>query len=186
MITFYYTASENGARQLKSHLSIGGYKSSSIVPNDVFGNMFSDISMYTVRMGLTKNYIAFIIHNDSSSSVTPDIWVEKEENCYSNIKVSPVDLATDPDGALFMERVIHNAAKPVYAEFVSIDTEANKISLGTIPAGGFIGLWVERELDLDKIKEDQNKIYEKDPNDPYRFVQIELEKQDSIEFHVEY
>lgn len=186
MITFYYTASENGAKQLKSHLSIGGYKSSSIVPNDVFGNMFSDISMYTVRMGLTKNYIAFIIHNDSESSVTPYIWVVKSEDCYSNINVSPVELAADSEGALFMERVIHNAAKPIYAEFVSADNEVNKISLGEIPAGGFIGLWIERELDMDKIKEDQNNIYKKDPNDPYRFVQIELSKQDSIEFHVEY
>ena len=182
----YYTASQAEERQAKLSLSIGGYKSAVPVSNDVFGNMFSDITMYTVRMGILKSFLALVLKNETAASVDANIWVVVPSDCYSKYKLSTVDMAIDSDGNPFMERVSHNGARPLYAEFESADGELNKLNIGTIAAGECVGLWVERELDLDIIKDDQNKIYEKDSTNPYRYVELELAKSDSIEFHIEF
>ena len=182
----YYTASQPEERQAKLSLSIGGYKSAVPVSNDVFGNMFSDITMYTVKMGVLKSFLGLVLKNETAAVLNLDIWVVVPANCYSKYKLSAVDMATDSDGNPFMERVSHNGARPLYAEFVSADGEPNKLNIGAIAAGECVGLWIERELDLDIIKDDQNKIYEKDNTNPYRYVELELAKSDSIEFHIEF
>lgn len=182
----YYTASQPEDRQSKLSLSIGGFKSSVPVSSDVFENMFSDITMYTVKMGILKSFLGLVLKNETTAAVNPNIWVVVPDNCYSKYKLSAVDMATDSDGNPFMERVSHNGARPLYAEFVSADGEANKLNIGLIEVGECVGLWIERELDLGVIKADQNEIYEKDPTNPYRYVELELAKSDSIEFHIEF
>lgn len=180
---FYYTvASQPEDRQAKPNLSLGGYKSSSQLPNGVFGAMFQDISMYTVKTNNQNKYIGLVLVNDTGQAAKDvELWFGYPTGCLSKMKFAAVDLATDTDGNLYMERIPHNSSKPLYAEWSEADGEVNRVNIGDIPIDGVIGIWFERELLLDTIKEQQNAIYEVNPNDPYRYNEVELPKEDSIE-----
>jgi len=176
----YYTSSTLNTPQTKPSLSLGGYKAVSPIPNDQFGNLFGDISMYTVKNAVDQHYIGLILVNEKAAASSVYLWFEHPEGAYSKMRVAAVDLLVDPEGNQYMEQIPAYTSKPLYAEFHEANGEANKVDLGPIPAGGAIALWINRELNLEVIKEEQGKIFEPNPLQTYIFQEIELAKEDSI------
>lgn len=176
----YYTSSTAEAPQTKPTLSLGGYRAASPIPNDQFGNLFGDISMYTVKNAIEQHYIGLILVNERATTEHVYLWFEHPEGAYSKLRVAAVDLLTDADGNKYMERVPAYTSKPLYAEFHEADGEANKVDLGSLAAGESLAIWINRELDITAIKEDQDKIYEVDPLKPHIYKEVELPKFDSI------
>jgi len=181
MKLYYTVASQPEDIQPKPSLSLGGFKSSSLVPNSVIGNLFSDISMYSVKNNNANNYIALILVNDGAKAVTDIlIWFIYTSGCVSVMKLDAVDLATDTDGNKYMEHVPNFTSKPLYATFAAAAEVANAINIGNLAINGSLGLWIERSLDLATLRTQQNAIYTPDAVDTYRYVEVVLPKEDSI------
>lgn len=181
MRLYYTVASQQDDPQAKPNLSLGGYKSLTPVPNSILGNLFGDISMYSVKNASGDQFIGLMLVNDGVEARQVQIWFKYPTNCASVFKLAAVSLATDTDGQQYMEHISNYSSKPLYAEFEEADGEVNRVNVGDIPAGGMIGLWVSRTLNLECLKVQQNAIYTPDPADPYRFNEIVLPKEDLIE-----
>lgn len=186
MKLYYTVASQQDVAQPKPNLSLGGYKSSTVVPNSVLGNMFADISMYTVKNYTSPSYIGLILVNDSATEKAIDVnlWFKHLDDCITTFKVAAVDLTTDAEGEKYMEHIPNFNSKPLYATFSEADGEVNRVSIGDILAGGMVGLWFERTIDIATAKTQQNAIYEVDPADPYRYLPVELSKEDQVDIGI--
>lgn len=181
MRLYYTVASEPEAVQTKPSISLGGFKSSSPVPNSNFGSLFGDISMYTVKNANGNKYIGLVLKNDTTNAVKDILlWFVFPTKCYSKFRLAAVDMVADSEGSLLMEHIPDNTSKPLYATFVEADGVGHEANIGDLAAGEILGIWFERELLLDVIKEDQNAIFEKTPSDPYLYQEIELGKEDNI------
>jgi len=149
----YYTGSvEYNTQQLDKDLSIGGYKSSSLVPNDIVGNLFGSVSMYSLDKNLRETR-AIIIHNDSATDkLNLYLWFEKLLQSVGRYEVAAVALTPDSDGEVSMESIGSIRATPYSGVFVEADGKANKqLILPNFEAGSYIGIWLRRVLtDSDK------------------------------------
>lgn len=177
---FYYTTSADpNTSQPKPSLSLGGFKSSSGTLNDEFGNLFDEITPYT----LTKNkneYIALMLVNELGADKTNlQLWFEFPEDSYSKYQVAGVIPATDGDGNLYIERLETKTSKPFYAEFEDAE-ETGKYNLGDLVSNGQLGIWIKRELLMEFIETDTCDVYEEDPNDTRRYITKEKNQEDSI------
>lgn len=185
MRLYYTVASQPEVTQNKPSISLGGYKSSSPLPNSVVGNIFSDISMYTVKNANTNKYIGLVLKNESTKdAVNVEICFIYPTGAVSKFRIAAVDMALDAEDQYYMEHIIDNSSKPLYAEFLEADGEANKVNIGDLAIGEVVGIWLERELLLDTIKTQQNEIYRKTTTDEYRYEEIELPKEDNVGFQI--
>jgi hypothetical protein len=186
----YYTVSSGSeAVQAKPHLSLGGYKSSSLLPNSQLGNMFPEITPTTIVNFNQNQYIGLVLKNDTGHSVTSiTIYFTFPTGCYSIFRIAAVDMVLDSNGDLQMEHVDNQFSKPLNATFYEASGVGNAVNLGDLADGEQLGLWVERELLLDVITEQQSAIYVADPNPIYpgRFIPVVLPKSDDIGISIFY
>lgn len=181
---FYYTTTgEPNSDQSKPYLSLGGFRSGSLVPNDSFSNLFGELSTKVVTDDLPE-YIGLMLHNDTGSDVTGvKLWFVIPENSYSIYRVAGVIPTTNGDGDKYIEEIPSKNSKPMYATFQSAGV-GSELDIGDITADDVVGVWIQRELLQDFIKSDSEQCYEEDPSDPRRYISKELERSDSIEVNV--
>lgn len=149
----YYTGALTYlGEQLKSELSLGGFVSSSLVPNGKLEAIFPEISLYTidkndieVRAIVLKNESTFVVNNIR-------LWFVYPTNSYSKLEVSAVNLSQDSNGGYYMEKVLDTHSLPYYAEFYEADGEVGAVSLGSLGAGSSLGLWLKRSLNKESIE----------------------------------
>lgn len=181
MKLYYTVGSAPEDVQTNPILSLGCYKSSSQVQNGTFNGLFGDISMYSIKNYGGAKYIALVLKNTLATAVENiDIWFEYPTGCACVLQVAAVDMAVDGDGNYYMEHVPTQGSKPLYAEFEEADGEVNRINIGDLLVGGVLGIWIERDLSLEDIKNEQNAIYSVDINNPYYYNAVELTKQEEI------
>jgi len=181
MKLYYTAASQPEALQPKPMLSLGGFKSSSPVPNSVMGNLFGDVSMYTVKNNNANAYIGLVLVNDGTEDAFGvNVWFDHPDESASTFSVAAADMGTDSEGNKFMEHVPSLNSKPLYAEFAEADGEINRVNIGDLPVGGQVGVWIKRSLNIDALKAQQNSIYKQDPLDPYKFLEVKLPKEDTV------
>lgn len=145
MRLFYTISSQENLPQKDPLLSLGGFRSSSMVPNDAFNAIFSDISEYSVQKGLPE-YIGLILQNTFSSSVENiSLWIPEVKGRYCKFKLAVVELS--PSGE--METISTVNSKPLQAEFYEC-SEDDKFHLQEVilEPGEGIGLWIERTFDM--------------------------------------
>lgn len=138
MIKLYYTTVKGVDEiNIRPDLSLGGYRSSTVVPNSVVNNLFSDISIYgAIRE--QDEFIGVIAKNESANDIeNVKFWFDFPENCQKNIKIAAVDL----DSTGWMEHIEHPYQTPYYSDFYEANGEENAVDLGNILAGETIGLW---------------------------------------------
>lgn len=188
MLQLYYTSvTGEDVPQMNYYNSLGGYKSSDVVKNDDFDNMFGEISIYTVNNNNRNQYIGLVLKNNYGETKTNiKLWFERPENCYSKLYIAAVDMVQDEDGNYFMENIKDLHSSPVAAEFYEAETESTAVDLGSMSAGESLGLWVKRDILVDLINTDTSDIVEQDPNDQYRVVKKELGKEDMIELKLSF
>jgi len=145
MELFYTVTSQEGAAQSKPELSLGGFCSSSKVPNDVLGNLFSEVSAYSLQ-NPKKEYIGIILKNTLGSISSLGFWMNVPEGSLCKFRMSVVELTGDGQ----MEMVPSVNSKPLYAEFYET-SEQDPIELQfetPFEVGSMLGIWVERSIDV--------------------------------------
>lgn len=187
MYLYYTSINGKESQQLNPTLSLGGFKSSSRVDNNKFGNLFGDISNVTISNYNQNQYIALILKNETGANKTNiNVWFGYPEKCYSKFLIAAVDMVADASGILQMEYVNNKESKPLFATFYEADGEANSVNIGNLDDGDQVGIWIERELLIDFIKQDQSNIWEDDPAQPGRVKEIVLGKSDDIKLNIKW
>lgn len=184
----YYTTSQGSeSSQDKPSLSLGGYKSSTPIPNSKFGNLFGEISQLTISQYNQNSYIGLILKNELAGAANNvKLWFDYPTNCYSKFKVAFVQLSTDSDGQLYMERISDKYSKPLMlsSDFVEANGEINKVNVSNFLVGSQIGVWIERELLIDVIKADNSVCYELIPGSTDRYQAKDLGNEDDIKLNL--
>ena len=175
---FYYTTSEGeGFEQKKNILSIGGYKSSTLVPNNYFNNLFGDITPYTIDKD-QEEYIAMMLVNETGANKTNlQLHFEFPEDSYSKYEVGAVVPSKDSEGTDVVERVNNIYSQPFDPTFVEADGIANQVGLGDLAEGAKLGICIRRTILKDAIDADYEGRLEKQGD---IYIENELNKKDQI------
>ena len=138
---FYYTVvSQPNVPQSDPALSLGGFKSSSSIPNADFGNLFSDISAFTMQSGKNQ-YIGLILENVLNKTISSTkIWIETPENSVCSYRIAVVELSDDGE----MELIPTINSKPFEAEFQKTSKDEPIEIVGEFNTGSQVGIWIER------------------------------------------
>ena len=176
MLRFYYTVSSGyNSPQTKVSDSLGGYKSSTLVPNDVFGNLFDEISL-NLASNPHSQYVALVLKNEGTETLkNVELWFSSvTDNPYGTITVGAIGMGKDENDNPVTPRTSSIYEKPYWIQFYDA-TEDDKVTLGDIESDAEICLWFSRVLDGKIIREDYNNVEERDTNTQNRYKKVEKE-----------
>lgn len=144
---FYTGAVQNGAIQEDPSKSLGGWISSSQIQNNVFDNLFGKIDYNQVKNDLKPiRVIAF--HNSSTTPIAKlRVWVEHESTSFATYKIGLVLNSIDPTCNLpYFEQIRNQFGEPFYCELKDVENEVNSVFIDNVPAGQYVGIFVQRNL----------------------------------------
>nr|DAU40552.1 MAG TPA: hypothetical protein [Caudoviricetes sp.] len=176
MLRFYYTVSSGyNSPQSKVSDSLGGYKSSTLVPNDVFGNLFDEISL-NLASNPHSQYVALVLKNEGTETFkNVELWFSSvTDNPYGTITVGAIGMGKDEEENPVTSRTSSMNEKPYWIQFYEAKEE-EPVSLGDMEAGDEICLWFCRSLDKKIIKNDYDLVAERDTNTQNRYKKVEKE-----------
>lgn len=144
---FYYTTSiSTDSVQGRPDLSLGGYRSSNVVPNNTLNNLFGDVSIYSIQ-SKKDEYVGLILRNDTGIDVTNvKLWFNYPTNCQVIYSIAAVTLTNG-----WMEHIESCYQSPYYATFHEANGEANAVDLGDLDSGDVIGVWIKKTIDSSAI-----------------------------------
>ena len=126
--------------------SLGGFVSSTVVPNDSPGNMFSDIS-YEGTLLRKSECRGYVLENSTGASVTSILFGYRLPPG-SNFTLEVAFVTLDAAGQK-MERLATAGSSPYIGTFVETlvtDSVDGSVSMGTMAAGAKLGFWLCRKL----------------------------------------
>lgn len=149
MKLYYTNISGEEIPQTRPDLSLGGFKSSTIVPNNSFSNVFSDISLYSISENRDE-YTALVLHNDTGGTTTDvtlyfDYPVEGSQKA-----IEFAFVAFNVNGEI--EVIPNPYSQPYNATFQGADGVANAVNIGNILDDGKIGIWFKKIIDKTAIE----------------------------------
>lgn len=124
--------------------SLGGFCSSSLVPNLYNNNLFSSITPFTVLKDRIE-LIGLMLKNSSTATLTNiKLWTETPVNSYAKFEIAVVS----PSSAQgwFMERIPNKNSLPYNATFYNIEGIAQAVNLPDLIKDGRFGIWIKRTL----------------------------------------
>lgn len=164
MKLYYTVASNYNAPQENPVNSIGGYKSSTPLSNDLIDSLFDELSLRGMANPVPQ-YKAIVLENDSDLPVTNlqlYFAVPEEQITYCQFTVGAVQMSIDSEGNPVMERTQNLYTKPFYAQFYPA-TKESPVVLGGLEAGQSLGIWLCRIPNKEIIETDYNNVAEIDP-----------------------
>jgi hypothetical protein len=179
MLRFYYTVSSGyNSPQTKVSDSLGGYKSSTPVPNDVFGNLFDEISL-NLASNPRSQYVALVLKNEGTETLkNVELWFSSvTDNPYGTITVGAIGMGKDEEENPVTSRTSSINEKPYWIHFHEAKEE-EPVSLGDMEAGKEICLWFCRSLDKEIIKSDYDLVAERDMNTQNRYKKVEKQTEE--------
>ena len=185
MQLYYTTSAGYEEPQVVVAKSLGGYRSSNIVKNDDFDNIFGEISSYTIREARDE-YIAIILRNTTGGPVTATtIWVESPDNSYASMQLVALRTTVDAENDPIMERVRTKFTRPFTGTFVDT-AEDNRLTIGTIANNEEVGIWLRRIINRTNVDTVLNTIYERDPDNNNIYREVALDQNETHSFRVDY
>lgn len=156
MLRLYYSGSRTYlGTQGKKELSLGGFPSSTVVPNDQQGNLFSSITPYAIQNEL-REVVALILKNESDSELSNiEFYFSVPENAVGKFQIAAVALSLDSKNQYLMEEISNNQSLPYGSEFHEATGAENAVSLGPLGANKMLGLWIKREIEATVKTDDQ-------------------------------
>jgi hypothetical protein len=156
MILYYTCIQGTAISQPKPEFSLGGYMSSSPVPNGILGNLFSELSLLTLDK-LQDEFIGLILYNEQTTPSndvelyfnypTPDLNGNPTNICKYYIASVQLNMTGQP-----MENILNRNAQPFNATFYDAAGQSEAVNLGVIPSQTGLALWIKRSVISDNIK----------------------------------
>ena len=151
MIELYYTgaATFNGIQE-DITLSLGGLVSISLVPNDLLGNLFGEVSKGVVENNLRETKI-IVIKNVTGAQITAvTAWFNcpDPENVQSKFQIGFLTVSIEATtGDVSVEKLSSSQALPrADAKLQEANGQGNAISLPNIDDTTYLGLVLVKEL----------------------------------------
>lgn len=145
MRLYYTVSSKEDDVQAKPNLSLGGFKSSSPVQNNISNNLFSDLSLFSLERAGTE-YVALILKNELELKTTEvKLWLENDINGYCKYRVSVVELST----IKAMEHIPTINSMPFYAQFYEVNSSEDFIAIPDMNMEDMFGIWIERSINTE-------------------------------------
>jgi hypothetical protein len=153
MLKLYYTGPRSYlAVQQKPSYSLGGYPSSSIVPNGQNGSLFSEVSSYTKQNEITE-VIGLILKNEDEDIEDLQFYFDLPDNCIGQYQIAVVALSKDSKDQYIMEEIGNSESLPYYAKFHDA-LKDSPVGLGPLAQNGMLGVWIKRSITF-SIKDDE-------------------------------
>mgnify|MGYP000611111458 CR=1 FL=1 len=126
MKLLYTVSSGYMAEQQNVSYSIGGFASSTTIPNDMFGNLFDELSVNTIR-NARNEYRAIVLHNDSQEVAKGvKIWFENPETNVCSFKVGAVGMMESEDGIWGVHLIY--TVDPIQSSFTRLQKKTRCLS----------------------------------------------------------
>lgn len=147
----YYT-NVTGAdnSQSRPDLSLGGFRSISIVPNNSFSNLFSDISCYSISENRDEFIAIALVNETGVDAVNVTLYFDYPEGKQKNVEFAFVTFNADGE----IEVTPNSYATPYNAVFEAADGIANAINIGNVLDGEQVGIWFKKVLDIPAIEDE--------------------------------
>lgn len=189
MQLYYTTTIGYNAIQTNPSRSLGGFKSSTLVINDDFSNLFDDVSIMTVR-NARPEYRAIILRNEFMSQVRKvKVSVKNAADSICRYKMAVEYLVTtDKYGTKKMSNVQSAQSRPFAAQFVDMSEGVVLDLAETLNSGQEVGIWICREIDKTKAREQYDNVCKPDPTDPTgrRYVAVERLIEEAVDIVVDW
>lgn len=148
MQLLYTGASIYNQAQTKKEYSLGGFVSSTVIPNSQLGNLFSMVSKYMIENDLF-DIIAVVLKNDSlDKNYNINIWFEPPTGNHCDFEIAPVALSQDSNGYYYMEQLSNNQSLPYNAIFYSCNGQINAMDIGDLDSLEMMGLFIKRKINV--------------------------------------
>lgn len=180
-----YTVSSGYLNTQNNYInSLGGFPSSTPVPNDVFDNLFDELSISEVKESKTQ-YRAIVLQNDSDEiAKNVNLWFTQKEGNICHFQIGATVLLGEED-QLRMESIPTVYSRPYQTELYDA-TEESPVTVGDLNPGQMIGLWISRIIDKEKALSDYNNVAERDLSTQSRYKPISKETQESINLNIKW
>jgi hypothetical protein len=153
MILYYTGATAPDTIQINADKSLGGFVSSSVIPNGRLANLFSTIAksditgkVFDVRMIALKNITGGTVNNVKIYSVLGS-------SPHVKLKLAAVAPATNNCGNKYFESIYDSHTLPYQATLDYHEGSGNAIDAGSILNNDIVGIWIMREIDQTKFPE---------------------------------
>lgn len=184
----YYSNSQTaGGEQKNPQLSLGGYISASIIPNNLLNNLISDVSKLLIEDLISETFLIVLTNTLDNDVDNVKIWydypVDDEDENVSQVtlKLAPVSPSVDDCGDYVFERLISPQASPVYGTFVEANGNGNAIDIGTIESGKSVGIWIEKTINEDNAQPlTCDQLYQNFTDE------VEVDIKQTINFYIHY
>lgn len=144
----YYTgAIQNQAEQPSAIKSLGGFVSSTHVPNDVMNNLFPVIDISTLT-NKTKHIRVIAFKNETENKINLKVYTESQADSISKLNIGLIKQSTMSDACLtpYFETLPNGISKPIYVELHNAEGELNAVEITDINAGEYVGVFIQREI----------------------------------------
>lgn len=178
MKLYYTNASKPDESQDQANKSLGGYVSDSLIPNDFFANVFSNFSLLDLS---TKNSETYLLALKNTLGKNVDDVILKftipddSKFVFKFAAVTPTyNSCADPE----FEKIPNSTSKPMSATFNNV-VSGTKYNIGDLNNTKFIGIWLRREFDEDKVVPKTCEELEEDYNN-----NVSESKQETISLEI--
>lgn len=189
MILLYTGANAPNVAQINPEKSLGGFVSSSLVPNGRLGNLFSAISK-TAVIEQREEIRMIALKNTTGNPITGLVIYTNNKNKSYFLKIAAVASGLNSKNELMFEQLMDGQSLPYQAELSQHEGNDNALDIGDIANDQVIGIWVQRELDITKYPE---LIKQENQNSPLTTDQLvaameaqSVEKEEEIELIIKW
>jgi len=137
----------NSAAQPDPNASLGKYISTTVITDNTLNNLFDDISG-DENAASTVDYRCVFIHNSHASLTlqSPKAWISAEVSNGASVAIGLDTTAASAIGSASAQAltIANETTAPAGVSFSAPTTKGAGISLGNIPAGQCIAIWVRR------------------------------------------
>ena len=150
MRLYYTNITGANLAQTRPDLSLGGFRSVTVIPNDNYSNLFSDISCYSISENRDEYLAASLLNETGAIAENVTMYFVYPETRQKDIEMAFVAFNANDE----IEVVPNPYSAPYTATFNAADGELNAVNIGNIPIDGQIGIWFKKILDIAAIEEE--------------------------------
>ena len=148
-LKIYYTGADKaGSEQKDPKNSLGGYISSSLVPNNFIGNLYAAISQLS-EQELREDTKVIAIKNDTGADFTAfDVYIgtEDESKLQTEWQIGYMAAALDDCGDIYFEKLENAQSLPLNVTMQNGLGVNNKLTLPNMVNATFIALYIQRKV----------------------------------------
>lgn len=179
----YYTVSSGYLQPQTNYInSLGGFPSSTPVPNDIDGNLFDELSLSEIKDAKTQ-YRAIILQNNSDKiAENVELWFESPDTNVCIFMIGAT-LLTQSGDEQYMESVDDSYSKPFETELYEATID-QKVTIGNMDPNQMIGLWISRSVDKEKAFLEYNNVAERDFSTQSRYKPVVHDQEEKLNFKI--